>query len=221
MATSRTACTPTGSRRAAHPPGGCSRAHSRLRCVLLLPCPCLLRQPMPRLCPAVPDCRRRGLHPPLFLTRLSPQVDRVIARRTRHGRRQYLVKWRGLGYAEATWESGAALKGDRVRGCCPAALLPGTCRPCWERSCRPAALLRWTRTCCCTALPGLPASHCAADLPHCASPQDAIERYERFSVAPEEEGEAPEIDTSKGAPPQGHGGCRSASLPLRFGRLPD
>ena len=32
------------------------------------------------------------------------QVDRVIAERTRYGRRLLLVKWRGLGYAESTWE---------------------------------------------------------------------------------------------------------------------
>jgi len=43
-----------------------------------------------------------------------PQVDRVIGRRTRNGRPQYLTKWRGLGYAESTWESERALEQDQV-----------------------------------------------------------------------------------------------------------
>lgn len=38
------------------------------------------------------------------------QVDRVIAKRTRLGQPQYLVKWRGLGYAEVTWEPARALE---------------------------------------------------------------------------------------------------------------
>lgn len=45
----------------------------------------------------------------------------MIARRTRNGRLQYLTKWRGLGYAESTWETEAALAQDQVwdgRGCC-------------------------------------------------------------------------------------------------------
>jgi hypothetical protein len=41
-----------------------------------------------------------------------PQVDRVIAHRTRLGRRSFLVKWRGLGYAESTWESERDLQGE-------------------------------------------------------------------------------------------------------------
>ena len=31
---------------------------------------------------------------------------------------QYLVKWRGLGYSECTWETKKALKGDQVDVCC-------------------------------------------------------------------------------------------------------
>ena len=31
---------------------------------------------------------------------------------------QYLVKWRGLGYSECTWETKEALKGDQVKMCC-------------------------------------------------------------------------------------------------------
>ena len=44
------------------------------------------------------------------------QVDRVIAHRTRLGRRSFLVKWRGLGYAESTWESERDLQGEEVSG---------------------------------------------------------------------------------------------------------
>lgn len=54
----------------------------------------------------------------LTLVFTSPQVDRVIAQRSRLGRRSYLVKWRGLGYAESTWESEKDLAAEQVRlGC--------------------------------------------------------------------------------------------------------
>lgn len=58
-------------------------------------------------------------HPPTHPPHATPtlvQVDRLIAQRTRLGRRQFLVKWRGLGYSECTWEKEAALKEERVCG---------------------------------------------------------------------------------------------------------
>ena len=44
------------------------------------------------------------------------QVDRVIAHRSRLGRRTFLVKWRGLGYSESTWEPERDLEGEEVGG---------------------------------------------------------------------------------------------------------
>jgi hypothetical protein len=52
--------------------------------------------------------------PPFGAFCACPQVDRVIAHRTRLGRRSFLVKWRGLGYAESTWESERDLQGEEV-----------------------------------------------------------------------------------------------------------
>jgi hypothetical protein len=52
----------------------------------------------------------QGVHPDWV------QVDRVIAHRCRLGRTSYLVKWRGLGYAESTWEAERDLAGEEV-GC--------------------------------------------------------------------------------------------------------
>ncbi|KAL4858846.1 Chromodomain-helicase-DNA-binding protein 6 [Chlorella vulgaris] len=49
-----------------------------------------------------------GIHPDWL------KVDRVIAQRSRLGRRSYLVKWRGLGYAESTWESEKDLAAEEV-----------------------------------------------------------------------------------------------------------
>ncbi len=40
----------------------------------------------------------------------------MIAKRSRVGRAQYLVKWRGLGYAESTWEEARDLNEEQVRG---------------------------------------------------------------------------------------------------------
>lgn len=42
---------------------------------------------------------------------MSPQVERVIAEQGA-GAVQYLVKWRGLGYTEATWEAVESLASE-------------------------------------------------------------------------------------------------------------
>ena len=47
--------------------------------------------------------------------RAWPQVDRIISQadaEEEYGGVQYLVKWRGLDYAEATWEYGSALESE-------------------------------------------------------------------------------------------------------------
>ena len=57
------------------------------------------------VCPAVHHGKKdQNLHLPKCLLRL--QVDRIVAEREgEDGQPQYLVKWRGLAYDDATWET--------------------------------------------------------------------------------------------------------------------
>lgn len=41
-------------------------------------------------------------------------VERIIAHRKEDGRTQYLTKWKGLEYSEATWEDESDLQDDKV-----------------------------------------------------------------------------------------------------------
>lgn len=59
--------------------------------------------------PPPPKCLLGSLllTPPCCL-QLRSQVERVVAERPEHARR-FLVKWEGLPYAEATWETADSL----------------------------------------------------------------------------------------------------------------
>lgn len=87
----------------------------------------------------------------------------MIGRRTRNGRPQYLTKWKGLGYAESTWETERALAQDQVRMGCAASR--------WETE-------SWQ-------VPALTSLHAAWLL----LLQEHIERYQRFNQPPEEKEE--------------------------------
>ena len=52
-----------------------------------------------------------GMTNPYHGWTVDPQVERVIAERSASGL-QFLVKWRGLAYGEATWESAATLDSE-------------------------------------------------------------------------------------------------------------
>ena len=111
METCATACTPTGPRRGAGWRAGAGMAGGGAASASPRPA-------LPSRAAVWHACLTRPS--PLPPTSPSPasQADKVIAEKTRLGRAVFLVKWRGLGYADATWEDARDLRDDAVRVLC-------------------------------------------------------------------------------------------------------